>query len=143
MILTRVKTTIRQLKKLLREAILGEDGPSASATDPTTSADDGFYDYDEERGTDIFGVWDMSPGQPPGTAGDPYRPEDPYLDLGMHRSDDNAGAPPFAAGEEGVNSRPFGADPSNPADIYGSNDSGSSASTEDAGEEMTDDDDAV
>jgi hypothetical protein len=65
---------ISELRKIIREMITeGPAGPGVAA-DPTETS--GFYPYELERGTDIYGYWYRSPGRSPGSDGDPMRPAD-------------------------------------------------------------------
>ena len=67
-----MKIRIAELRKLIRKVIAeGPSGPGITA-DPTDVK--GFYPYEIERGTDIFGYWYKSPGDK--GSNDPMRPED-------------------------------------------------------------------
>lgn len=78
---------ISNLRSLIREIILKEGGPAmASATDPTNPQ--GFYSYELSRGvTDNF--WYRSPGRGIGSNGDPGRPSDASLYIGLSVSKDD------------------------------------------------------
>jgi len=75
----RMKIRISELRKLIRRVIAeGPSGPAITA-DPTDVK--GFYPYELERGTDIFGYWYKSPGDK--GSSDPMRPEDPEEYIGF------------------------------------------------------------
>ncbi|NBW06431.1 MAG: hypothetical protein EBR82_00205 [Caulobacteraceae bacterium] len=94
-----MRITIGELRQIIRSVLL-EGPPGASGTDPTKA--DGFYPYELERGTDIFGFKPSSPGD---KGDNPMRPEDPEEYIGFKtkgvRPDDAAAeaAPPPVGGE--------------------------------------------
>ena len=74
-----MKIRISELRKLIRRVLAeGPSGPAITA-DPTDVK--GFYPYELERGTDIFGYWYKSPGDK--GSSDPMRPEDPEEYIGF------------------------------------------------------------
>jgi hypothetical protein len=74
-----MKTTIGELRRIIRQVLLeGAVGP-AIAADPTEVK--GFYPYDIERGTDIHGYWYKSPGDK--GSSNPMRPDDPEEYIGF------------------------------------------------------------
>lgn len=83
-----MKLTIRQLRHIIREAI----SVTTTLEDPTQEGG-GFYDYDTERGEEMYSDWYRLPGKAEGTEGDPGRPEDAQAYLGMKQlvpSDDGS-----------------------------------------------------
>lgn len=100
-----------RLNKALRQYFLQEDPAAASGSDPRDAVG-AYSDFDMERdhmGTnDLSSTWYKSPGRPAGTAGDPYRGEDPNAQLGFHpprAQDDPTTAPPSTVGMDGVAAR--------------------------------------
>lgn len=74
-----MKIRISELRKFIRRVLAeGPSGPAITA-DPTDVK--GFYPYELERGTDIFGYWYRSPGDK--GSSDPMRPEDPAEYIGF------------------------------------------------------------
>jgi hypothetical protein len=74
-----MKIRISELRRLIHKVLSeGPSGPSITA-DPTDVK--GFYPYELERGTDIFGYWYKSPGDK--GSNDPMRPEDPEEYIGF------------------------------------------------------------
>lgn len=76
-----IKNKTNKLRELIREILIAESGPTmASGTDPINAQ--GFYSYELSRGnTDNF--WYRSPGRSMGTEGDPGRPPNANLYVGM------------------------------------------------------------
>jgi hypothetical protein len=67
-----MKIRLSELRELIQRVLAeGPSGPGISA-DPTDVK--GFYPYEIDRGTDIFGYWYKSPGDK--GSNDPMRPED-------------------------------------------------------------------
>lgn len=74
-----MKISLGELRRIVRQALQeGPSGPGVTA-DPTDVK--GFYSYDVERGTDIYGYWYKSPGDK--GSSDPKRPEDPEEYIGF------------------------------------------------------------
>ena len=94
-----MKIRIAELRKLIRKVIAeGPSGPGITA-DPTDVK--GFYPYEIERGTDIFGYWYKSPGDK--GSNDPMRPEDAEEYIGFKTKGakpEDAAAAEAAAPEE-------------------------------------------
>ena len=87
-----MKIRISELRKLIRKVLSeGPSGPGITS-DPTDVK--GFYPYEVERGTDIFGYWYKSPGDK--GSNDPMRPEDAAEYIGFKTK----GATPEDAAEE-------------------------------------------
>ena len=78
----------RELNAEIRAYLLQEYPVGAGMVDPTKDPKGFYTDFNMEKdhhtGADIQGVWYKSPGQAPGTAGDPFRVEDPHSRLGFH-----------------------------------------------------------
>jgi len=88
------KLKISELRKLIRSILQeGPTGPGVTA-DPTSP--EGFYPYEVERGSDIYGYWYRSPGRSMGSDGDPMRPADAAEYIGFKTK----GATPEEAAEE-------------------------------------------
>ena len=94
------------------EAPSGDDetpspGSGAAVGSPSAGNSNGFYTpFDMDK--DHSSTWYKSPGQGAGTAGDPFRGEDPYAQLGFHApagDKDPTASPPATDGEEGVAAR--------------------------------------
>ena len=102
-----MKIRISELRKLIRKVLAeGPAGPAITA-DPTDVK--GFYPYEVERGTDIFGYWYKSPGDK--GSNDPMRPEDAAEYIGFKTK----GATPEDAAEEAA---PEGEEtPTEPAEV--------------------------
>ncbi len=98
-----MRIRIGEIRSLIRK-VLREGGPAGPgiSSDPTDVK--GFYPYEVERGTDIFGYWYKSPGDK--GSSDPMRPEDPEEYIGFKTKgatpEDAAAeaAPPPITGEE-------------------------------------------
>lgn len=78
---------LKLVKSLIKLIIKESYGGGAAATDPTDAK--GFYDYDIERGTDLYSYWYASPGRSEGSDGDPGRPSDAKDYLGMNSLSDD------------------------------------------------------
>jgi len=97
----------------LQEQDASSDDEQATPTPGKAPEIKGFYTpFDmakDHMGTDNFhGTWYKSPGQPAGAAGDPFRSEDPYAQLGFHPpagAADPTTTPPSTTGETGVTAR--------------------------------------
>lgn len=86
-----MKMKLSELRSIIRRVLLEEPGVTSDPTDVK-----GFYNYDIDRGTDIYGFWYKSPGRSVGGDGDPSRPEDPAEYIGFKTK----GATPEDAAEE-------------------------------------------
>lgn len=88
----------------------GEVDPATSPdSNPTSSDTNGFYtsfDMARDHTGDTSSTWYRSPGQEPGSAGDPFRSEDPYAQLGFHPPKTGNATPPGADGGEGTQLAP-------------------------------------
>lgn len=94
----------------LRNFMLQESPPGAGMVDPRDPK--GFYsDYDAEKDhgsvEKMQGMYYKSPGQEPGTNGDPFRVEDPATRLGQHSpiGPKDSTTHPAVSGEEGNDAR--------------------------------------
>lgn len=114
------------LRSLIREALVEAPAlkPVDPLLDPSKAYDyemkNGAYNYDTERGTDVIGLWYRSPGQAPGSSGDPFRPEDAMSYVGFRPPADanaSAGAPPGAKGEQGEQAMGDTVDIDDPAEL--------------------------
>lgn len=95
-----MKVRISTLRRIIREALIVEDPGTPGFVDPVQGPK-GFYDYEMERGTDLFGDAYNKPGVPQGTHGD-FRPEDAFAYIGLHPpADDPTNTPAAADGKEG------------------------------------------
>jgi len=76
---TSMKIRISELRKLIRRVIAESPSGPGVTSDPTDVR--GFYPYEVDRGTDVFGYWYKSPGDK--GSNDPGRPDDPEEYIGF------------------------------------------------------------
>lgn len=74
-----MKIRMSELRRIIRKAIL--EGPAGPGVTASPAEGDGFYGYEIERGTDIYGYWYKSPGDK--GSNDPMRPDDPEEYIGI------------------------------------------------------------
>jgi len=98
------------LNREIKRYMLQEYPAGAGMVDPTKDPKGFYTNYDpvkDHTGTDdLSATWYKSPGQQKGTAGDPFRTEDPASRLGFHPPDRrDSTSHPAVNGEEGNASR--------------------------------------
>ena len=84
-----IRLRVSELRRIIRQVLLEASTGGAIGVDPKEldTAPEGFYPYDIERGVDIQGKWYRSPGE---SEGDPGRPADPLLYIGMTKKEPEA-----------------------------------------------------